>query len=59
MVYAVCGCASLMIKVEPYWNVNPLFIRIKKSDVLIKVEPYWNVNMSKLLEVKKAEYKLL
>ena len=36
---------SLLIKVEPYWNVNNYNETFKAFEGLIKVEPYWNVNL--------------
>ena len=34
---------TILIKVEPYWNVNLLHSEFHfQKD--IKVEPYWNVN---------------
>ena len=34
----------LLIKVEPYWNVNKILGLDKMQNGGIKVEPYWNVN---------------
>ena len=35
---------QILIKVEPYWNVNYEPYQEDKLTILIKVEPYWNVN---------------
>ena len=35
---------TLIIKVEPYWNVNSNNVRPTLGWDKIKVEPYWNVN---------------
>ena len=36
---------QILIKVEPYWNVNYEPYQEDKLTILIKVEPYWNVNL--------------
>ena len=45
----------LIIKVEPYWNVN-LALLLKFSSLMIKVEPYWNVNKSIPYQSKSVIY---
>ena len=35
---------GIMIKVEPYWNVNNGITLQGYNETTIKVEPYWNVN---------------
>ena len=35
----------MLIKVEPYWNVNVLGAIRAGLPLYIKVEPYWNVNL--------------
>ena len=47
-----------MIKVEPYWNVNPSIPLITLCAALIKVEPYWNVNFPTGNITFKLEVKL-
>ena len=37
---------ELVIKVEPYWNVNCVNHDGSLGVEGIKVEPYWNVNLS-------------
>ena len=37
---------QILIKVEPYWNVNYEPYQEDKLTILIKVEPYWNVNVA-------------
>ena len=34
----------MLIKVEPYWNVNDCSYNLLHEQYVIKVEPYWNVN---------------
>ena len=36
---------KVLIKVEPYWNVNRKLIIKCCNNNVIKVEPYWNVNL--------------
>ncbi len=36
---------QILIKVEPYWNVNSFLSMIETGRRSIKVEPYWNVNL--------------
>ena len=48
---------SLLIKVEPYWNVN-LVCEIQGGYTNeIKVEPYWNVNKD-YLKLQKENSRL-
>ena len=44
---------QLLIKVEPYWNVNTSKKFHKLNNTTIKVEPYWNVNLLKALKNRK------
>ena len=41
----------LLIKVEPYWNVNVKIDFLLYIATFIKVEPYWNVNTEKGLQL--------
>ena len=41
----------MLIKVEPYWNVNLVNESYLKLIKNIKVEPYWNVNECENMEL--------
>ena len=44
MNFVKVSLVLLIIKVEPYWNVNCRYIIAVLLSAFIKVEPYWNVN---------------